>query len=333
VLDQIADRLAALVGYDNISIEVYDRTTRVLRPLTARGVNADEYMEPWELGETGVATWVIEHSEPVLIVDQYDDPRVRHFDTTGPIHGGLIVVPLLGRDGVSGVLTLERLGEGSTFQGDEFELVQLFAAQVSIALQNAEVHRAVEIRARTDDLTRLLNHGTFQDRLAAAVARGEPFGLVMIDLDDFKRVNDALGHQAGDRLLSEIAAAIVAASRDSDAVFRYGGDEFAILLPGAVAEAVAPVAVRVRAAVHAVGGAGTAWHAAGMVVSASFGVAVFPEHGGSPASVLLAADRACFVAKRAGPGRIATADEGLALASEIALKEPTPVDPPSPLPA
>ena len=329
VLDQIADRLAELVGYDNISIEVYDRATRVLQPLTARGVYAEEYMKAWELGETGVATWVIEHNEPVLIVDQYDDPRVQHFEATGRIHGGLVVVPLRGREGVTGVLTLERLGEGNTFQVDEFELVQVFAAQVSIALQNAEVHRAVEIRARSDALTGLLNHGTFQTRLATSVARGERFGLVMIDLDDFKLVNDALGHQAGDRLLSEIGAAIVRASRDTDAVFRYGGDEFAILLPGADPAAVASVALRVRRSVHDVGGPGTAWHEAGIVVSASFGLAVFPEHGASAASVLLAADRACFVAKRAGPGRIATADEGLQLAAEVALHEPTPVDPPS----
>jgi diguanylate cyclase (GGDEF)-like protein/excisionase family DNA binding protein len=329
VLDQIADRLEALVGYDNISIEVYDRAARILRPLTARGANAEDYLQEWEVGETGVATWVIEHNEPVLIVDQFDDPRVQHFPTIGPVHGGLIVVPLRGRDGVTGVLTVERLGEGNTFTDDEFELIKLFAAQVSIALQNAEIHSAVEIRARTDDLTGLLNHGTFRDRLAGSVARDEPFGLVMIDLDDFKQVNDALGHQAGDRLLSEIARAIVAASRDTDQVFRYGGDEFAILLPGAEAEAAAGVAERVRAAVHAVGAPGTRWSTEGMGVSASFGVATYPEDGATADEVLLAADRACFVAKRKGAGLIATADEGLALAAEFSLQEPTPVDPPT----
>jgi diguanylate cyclase (GGDEF)-like protein len=332
VLDQIADRLAALVGYDNISIEVYDRATRMLQPLTARGIHAEEYMKPWELGETGIATWVIEHNEPVLIVDQYDDSRVQHFEATGRLHGGLVVVPLRGREGVTGVLTVERLGVDNTFRVDEFELIQLFAAQVSIALVNAEIHSAVEIRAATDDLTRLLNHGTFQDRLAAGVAKGDPFGLVMIDLDVFKAVNDALGHQAGDRMLSEIARAIVGASRDTDAVFRYGGDEFTVLLPGADAEAAAAVAGRVRAAIHAVGGTGTSWHAAGITVSASLGLAGFPEHGTTPEAVLLAADRACFVAKRAGPGRIATAEEGLAIAAEFSLQEPTPVDSPS-LPA
>ena len=133
-------------------------------PLTARGVHAARYLEPWEPGETGVATWVVEHNEPVLRRDERTDPRVNHFrdDTDEGLDGSLIVVPLRGRGGAIGVLTIERLGLGNTFTAEEFELVQLFAAQVSIALQNAEVFQAVEIRARTDDLTGLLNHGTFQ---------------------------------------------------------------------------------------------------------------------------------------------------------------------------
>jgi diguanylate cyclase (GGDEF)-like protein/excisionase family DNA binding protein len=331
VLDQIADRLGKLVGYDTISIEVYDRAAKVLRPLTARGVNADDYMKEWALGEQGIATWVIEHNEPVLVADQFDDPRVSHFQSLGPQHGGMVVVPLRGREGVTGVLTLDRLGEGEghTFSREEFDLVELFAAQVSIALQNAEVYRDVEIRARTDGLTRLLNHATFRERLAASVSLGDPFSLVMLDLDDFKSVNDALGHQAGDRLLAEIAAAIVAAGRDTDHVFRYGGDEFALILPGADAESAVSVAERVRSAIKAVGGAGTTWHAGRVRCSASLGLATFPTDGKNVDSILLAADRACFVAKRSGPGLIATADEGMALASEFSLQQPTPVDSPT----
>ena len=328
VLDQIADRLAELVGYDNISIEVYDRAERVVRPLTARGVNADEYLRAWEVGETGLATWVIEHNEGVLVLDQYEDPRVRPF-SSGPVHGGLIVVPLRRREGVAGVLTVERLGEGNTFSVEEFELVELFAAQVSIALHNAEEHQAVEIRATTDHLTGLLNHGTFGEWLASSVARGEMFSLVMIDLDDFKAVNDALGHQAGDRLLAEIGQAISRARRESDHVFRYGGDEFTVLLPGADPAAAVAVTERIRDAVHAVGAAGTSWATGGVHVSASLGVATYPADGLTPESILLAADRASFVAKRAGSGGVATAEEGLALAGGLELQEPTPVDPPS----
>jgi diguanylate cyclase (GGDEF)-like protein len=312
---------------------VIDRVTGLLSPLTAKGVHAEAYLEPWQPGEEGLATWVLANNEPALVQDERNDRRVFVFRDEGPVDGSLICVPLRGREGATGVLTLERLGLDQIYTEEEFELVKLFAAQVSIALQNAEVHRAVEIRAQTDDLTGLLNHGTFQSWLERSVASREPFSLIMLDLDDFKLVNDALGHQAGDRLLAGIGQAIVAAGRETDRVFRYGGDEFALILPHTDAAAAVSVAERVRAAVLAVGGPGSAWAADRMVVSISTGVATFPRDGLTAESILLAADRACFVAKRTGHGLIATADEGLAIAREFSLQEPTPVDPPTPVDA
>src|SRR5439155_27044635 len=196
-------------------------------------------------------------------------------DGRGPnaVEGSLICVPLLGREeGATGVLTLERLGSEDRFGDEEFELVKLFAAQVSIALQNAEAHRVLAVRARTDALTGLLNHGTFQDWLLKSVEDQDGFSLIMVDLDGFKQVNDALGHQAGDKLLHEIAKAIVSAGRDSDLVFRYGGDEFALLLPASDGEGGAQVAERVRGAIHAVGASGTPWDRDGVDVSASIGL-------------------------------------------------------------
>jgi diguanylate cyclase (GGDEF)-like protein/excisionase family DNA binding protein len=328
VLDKITDRLGNLVHYDNISIEVYDRRANVLTPLTARGVNADDYLQAWEPGETGVATWVLQHNEPQLVVDELADPRVLQFDSTGPVDGSLIVVPLRGREGVAGVLTLERLSRENRFNEEEYELVKLFAAQVSIALNNAEIHRAVEIRARSDDLTGLLNHGTFQEFLVQRVREGSTFSLIMLDLDDFRTINNLYGHQAGDRLLRAIADALLHAGRETDHVFRYGGDEFAFILPSTDGAGALRVAHRACDEVRRVSEQ-PIWTTSGTVVSASVGVATFPVDGTSAEEVLLAADRACYVAKRTGNGRIATAAEGLALAAEVALQEPTPVDPPS----
>lgn len=329
VLEQVADRLANLIGYDNIAIEVIDRATGILSPLTARGLHAAEFLQPWSPDEAGIATWVVEHNEAVLVLDERADPRVNQFRDESGIDGSLVVVPLRGREGATGVLTLERLGLGNTFSEGEFDLVKLFAAQVSIALQNAEIHRAVEIRARTDDLTGLFNHGTFREWLAERTTRPEVFSLVMIDLDEFKTVNDAFGHQVGDRLLAEIGRTIVAAGRESDSVFRYGGDEFTVILPGADGQSARRVAERIRAAIMSVGEQGTVWAEGGLAISASIGLATYPVDGARPDEILLAADRACFVSKRAGRGRIAVAAEGLALAGQFSLQSPTPVDPPS----
>ena len=321
VLESITERLGGLIACDNIAIEVVDPASGLLTPLTAHGIHRDFYLQPWAAGETGVATWVVEHNEPVYIRDETTDPRVNHRDDGDPNDGSLIVVPLRNRGGAIGVLTIERLGPGNTFSYDEFELVQLFAAQVSIALQNAEVFQAVQVRARTDGLTGLLNHATFEEWLARAVREGNKFSLIMLDLDDFRDVNNSLGHQAGDDLLRRIASGLVrAAGRDSDLVFRYGGDEFAFLLPMTDGDGAMQVAERARQAVR------TTWRP----MSASFGVATFPVDGGTPDEVLLSADRACFVAKRGGRDRIATAAEGLALAAEFSLQEPTPVDPVDP---
>ena len=316
VLEGITERLGSLIASDNIAIEVVDPATGRLAPLTARGVHAVEYLEPWAPGETGIATWVVDHNEPVYVEDERNDPRVNHFRAMDALDGSLITVPLRGRSGAIGVLTIERLGAGNTFAAEEYDLVQLFAAQVSIALQNAEVFGAVEIRARTDALTGLLNHGTFEEYLDRSVRDGVPFGLIMLDLDLFRDVNNGLGHQAGDDALRRIAKALSRSGRDSDLLFRYGGDEFALILPHADPGGARQVAERARAAVAGVVGS----------VTASVGVATFPVDGTVAADVLLAADRACYAAKRGGHDRVATAADGAALAAEFRPTAPTPVD-------
>jgi diguanylate cyclase (GGDEF)-like protein len=326
LLETIASRLGDLVGSDNLAIELLDAETGVLARMIARGADAAFYLEPPQQGEAGLAIWVLEHNTPQLITDEHDDDRVIQPEGKR-VHGSLLCVPLRGRGGAIGVLTMERLGEGRVFSEDEFELVQLFAAQVSIGLQNAEALNAVERRAQTDVLTGLLNHGTFGDQMAALIQAGETFSLVMLDLDRFKGVNDGLGHQAGDRLLRQVAEAIVAASRDTDSVFRYGGDEFAVLLPRTDGDQVGPIAERVRAAVASVVGPGSSWRGRARSLEASAGTSSYPVDGLTAEEVLLAADRACFVAKRTGGGRVATAAEGLALAGELTLKTPTPIDP------
>jgi diguanylate cyclase (GGDEF)-like protein len=135
-----------------------------------------------------------------------------------------------------------------------------------------------------------------------------------------------MGHQAGDRLLREVADAIVAASRDTDRVFRYGGDEFAVLLPRTAGDQVGPIAERVRSAVKGVVGPGSTWRGLARSLEASAGTASFPADAERAEEVLLAADRALFVAKRSGGARVAKAAEGLALVGEFTLQPPTPID-------
>jgi diguanylate cyclase (GGDEF)-like protein len=321
LLEQITDRLSALVSYDDVYLDLLDRDTGRLHPLkdavSPRGDDGPG-------SDADIARrQVLERGEPLLV--DLGRPDAHSLFSGTP--GSLVAVPLRDRDGVSGVLTMARRDGGAQFTADESELVQLFAAQVSIALQNATIHSAVEIRARTDDLTGLLNHGALQQWLARSVETAEPFSLIMLDLDEFKAVNDKLGHQAGDRFLRDIAAAITRAGRESDLVFRYGGDEFVVLLPSTDAAGARVVAQRIARAVTSVGS--DDWRREDIRIGASIGFSAFPEDGDTAESVLLAADRACFVAKRRGRGGMAGAPEGLALAAEFSLQAPTPVDPPT----
>jgi diguanylate cyclase (GGDEF)-like protein len=233
----------------------------------------------------------------------------------------LIIAPLRGRDRVLGILYLKRLGATALFERREEDLVWLFAAHASIALQNALTHRAVEIRAQMDALTGLRNHGTFREELGAAVARGAPFALLMLDLDDFKAYNDRHGHEAGNELLRSIASSIRRACRVRDLVYRYGGDEFSLLLPETGLAGAIDVAERVRSAIRETRGSGRRRSG----IRCSVGVATFPDDGEQRADLLLAADRALYAAKRAGRDRVATSADGLALAQDF-VPPSTPVE-------
>jgi diguanylate cyclase (GGDEF)-like protein len=134
-----------------------------------------------------------------------------------------------------------------------------------------------------------------------------------------------LGHQAGDELLRSVARHPGACLRDADRVFRYGGDEFTVICPATDAAGTIVLAERIRSGLNAIALDWGRGRAAGPV-SASIGVATYPEFGSTADEVLLAADRACFVAKRRGRDQIATAEEGLALAGELIAHAPTPFD-------
>jgi diguanylate cyclase (GGDEF)-like protein/excisionase family DNA binding protein len=320
LLREIADRLTTLVEVDNICVDLHDPEAGVLRPIFAHGTDAAGYLSAVMPDHLGVGGDVLRTGEAQLVQDQLSDERVWHF-SGNPEAGAMIVAPLRDADRPRGTLTIERLGAEARFSEDEFELVKLFAAHLSIALRNAETHRAVEIRAETDRLTGLLNHGALTEQLSRLVGRRARFGILMVDLDHFKEYNDHNGHQAGNVMLQRVADRLRASCRDSDLVFRFGGDEFALLLPGTGLAGARVVAEKVNEAIAEIEGGKN-----GDRVTCSVGVAAFPRDARDAANVILAADRACYAAKRSGRNRIATAAEGLALASEFQPTEPTPID-------
>ena len=321
LLEEIAESLDSLLRVDNICVDIHDQAARMLRPIFARGIHSRDFLAATIPDDQGAGGYVLKTGEPLLVQDEMADDRVAHFDSLGPVAGALIVAPLRSGDGVQGLLTIERLGEGAQFADEEFDLVKLFAAHVSIALRNAATHRAVELRAETDQLTGLWNHGALIQQIDKQVQLRSRFSMLMVDLDFFKRYNDQFGHQEGNRMLQNVSRVLQTACRDTDLVFRFGGDEFALLLPNTNLAGARVVAENIQSAVRGLNTAEVA-----EPVACSVGIAVYPKDGHDGPTLILAADRACYAAKRAGRDRIATAAEGLEAAEEFEPTAPTTPD-------
>jgi diguanylate cyclase (GGDEF)-like protein len=299
VLDLIADSLKAIVPYDSLTVYRVDRAAGVRRAVIARDRFADEILAHESPLGPGITGWVIEHGEAVLCNDALSDPRSVQIPGTPHEPESIIVVPLMVNGATIGTLNIGRMGEEDAhFNLNEYELTKLFAGQASIAMQNAEAHGEVRVRAEQDALTGLRNHGSFQRELGEAVEAGQPFAVLMLDLDEFKAFNDALGHPAGDALLVEIARSMTSATRDGDRLYRYGGDEFAAILPDADRVIAHEIAERIQRVVRA-----SAETTAGTtpdsrpVVTVSAGVACFPDDGRTKDELVTVADRALFQVK------------------------------------
>ena len=186
----------------------------------------------------------------------------------------------------------------------ERENLERSVAERTKELQDANAR--LERLAVTDGLTGVFNHRRFQEQLMAEIIRSErhkrPMGVLMVDVDFFKKVNDTMGHPAGDELLRRLAEVLGADLRATDMIARYGGEEFAVLLPETTKSEAMQVAERMRIAVETrINDGATAWPTS---VTVSIGVGTFPEDGKNGEQVLVAADQAMYVAKRQGRNRV-----------------------------
>ena len=212
----------------------------------------------------------------------------------------VMVAPLVADGRPMGALAVERRGgRRARVTARTVDLLAQFAAHAALALRAAALQSEVERLARTDALTGLANRRSFgeslQRELAQAVRRGDPCGLIVLDVDHFKLVNDTHGHQMGDEVLEQVGRALGVAARGTDVVARYGGEEFAIIVPGCTAAETAVVAERLRSAV--------AEHPGPVPVTLSAGVAVFPTDAADATALVAAADGALYKAKRQGRDR------------------------------
>jgi diguanylate cyclase (GGDEF)-like protein len=196
-------------------------------------------------------------------------------------------VPISFGEKVLGMLNVDSFAPSNPFGPHALLLSETFAQQIGVLIRQTLYRDALETAVVTDALTGLGNREGFNRQLNVELARarryGQTFNLVMIDLDGFKRINDRLGHHAGDRALLLVGKEMESERREGDSIFRWGGDEFALILPQIGRQEAWLVAERYAAAIGRV-------ELEGFSLAASFGIASYPQDGSDADSLLRKAD-------------------------------------------
>lgn len=310
VLERIADTLADLIPYDTLTIYEADERKRSLNAVTARDPHIEQILKETGIpfGE-GITGWAVEHGEAALVNDSGKDPRAISIPgTPQDEHEACITVPLIARNSVKGALNIYRIGPGNVFTFEEFELAKRFGDAAALALDNAHVRASLEHQAQTDSLTGLYNHRFFHERVRSELTRAtrarDSLVVLMLDIDDFKKINDIHGHSIGDQILIALADMVAVAVRGSDIVCRIGGEEFAVIMPSCEVSDALGFAARLtdQLAVRTFDPADR--------ITLSIGIAQGPDGAANPRELVAFAETAMMVAKAEGKNRAVVFGEG-----------------------
>jgi len=307
--ETIVDVFSEISGARRLSLMlVQTNGGKYLKIVKARGLPEQVVAETRQsLGE-GVAGWVARYGRPLLrrppVLADREEAIIRTYRTQS-----FLCLPLKVGDEVLGVENLtERFG-GAPFDESEAEALSLLAGQAAICIQHAQKLELAEQRSRIDELTSLYNRRHFEDALNREIERaqrtGQALALAMLDIDNFKAYNDTHGHQAGDKVLKQIARLMQQNVRLTDVVCRYGGEEFTIILPETGHEGtllrirVAEVIERLRNAVSGFAFEGGETPSANRL-TLSAGIAIFREEADNAEDLVGVADQMLYEAKEAG---------------------------------
>ena len=326
LLALVTDRARELLQAETVLIPILDESCQTYTYRAGSGKHSDEILGQTLPLEFGICGWVWRNQRAWwrgVLEELAPEERNRWEHEAGT----LIMVPLFGKQHfLGGIAGMNKHG-GEPFDRRDLDLLTMFASQVSIAIENAVTFEALEAEkqkaeqyqeelrtlnqelvainadlehmALYDSLTGLANRYLIQDRLQQAIFHAEreggPLAILVVDLDHFKDLNDTLGHNVGDQLLQQVGRRFQNKLRHADTIGRLGGDEFAVLLPNTGRDTASRVAEQLLQVLHAP----MELDSGSYVVSASIGIALYPEHGDDMQSLLRRADVAMYVAKRA----------------------------------
>src|SRR5215467_15876369 len=314
ILQTIMEKMAEYFRPDNWSLLMVDEARDELYFAIAVG-NAAESLKNVRLkvGE-GIAGWVAKHGEQLIVPDVYTDVRFakRIDEMTKWETRSIICVPLRSKHRVLGVIQLVNVDMKHFTDQEEFFL-QSLCDYAAIAIENARSVEKIQELTITDDCTGLYNARHLYKTLEAEVYRSARFGyeftVLFIDLDHFKQVNDTHGHLIGSKLLAEIGYLVKAQLRLIDFAFRYGGDEFVVLLPQTGKDSALVVARRLRDSLRS--SCFCKEEGLNLNVRASIGLATYPHDAKTPHDVIRRADEMMYMVKNSTRDNIGIAQRGV----------------------
>lgn len=320
VADLMAEHLARAVGADAAQISDWDRADDRLRSLGSFPPALMADIEPYYALGRYPATRAVLEEQLIAVVDA-DDPDADPTETAvlrEQDMRGLVMLPLIAKGASIGLVELLFVGPPTEDPG-RVTLARTMAHEAAMALENARLYEAARDLADRDPLTGFYNHRALHERLAEEVARAgrsrRPLSVLMMDLDDFKIANDTYGHLYGDGVLVHVAARIRSALRESDIAARWGGDEFAIVLPDTDGDAAAAIGQRILAALRDAPYAPDDRRPYEVV--GSIGVATWPRHGRSVTDLVASADLALYRSKGEGGDTVREARDASDLAVTV----------------
>ena len=331
IFHDVAKALTSSLNLDSILQTIMDKMAEYFRPDTWSLLMVDEVKDELyfaiavgeaaealrgvrlKVGE-GIAGWVARHGEPVIVPDVYTDARFakRIDELTRWKTRSIVCIPLKSKHRVLGVIQLINVHMGE-FNESELFFLHALCDYAAIAIDNARAVERIQELTITDDCTGLYNARHLYKTLEAEVYRSARFGyeftVLFIDLDYFKRINDTHGHLIGSKLLAEVGYTIKANLRLIDFAFRYGGDEFVILLPQTSKDSAQIVAQRLLDVFRT--SAFLQSDGLALNVRASIGVASYPEDARTVHEVIRQADEMMYLVKNHSRDNIAVAQRGI----------------------
>jgi diguanylate cyclase (GGDEF)-like protein len=304
VVDELLNIMQKILGYQFCSIFILNHSNILSLLGEIKEGKKIKYSEPVKERLNEILRKVTT-GKPVRIFDLTNNFG---YEKESDEFKSLLAVPMISRGKVIGVLKAQSKRRGAFLEQDE-KIFSILAASAALALENASLHQKTKELTIVDELTGIYNYRFFIEKLSQEIKRAERYkqtlSLLMIDIDWFKRYNDAYGHLFGNKVLKELAQRIKDSVRDVDVVSRYGGEEFAVILPQTSRKDARLVGERIRRHVDSTD---FEVEEGGLMVkvTVSLGVATYPENGTTPEQLIEKVDQALYSAKGKGKNMVCT---------------------------